>query len=86
MDITSILVLLQKVSDSYDINYNELLELCRLTDADLASSSPTTEYEHLYINNINYLYDAQNNKVYSNETTPQLIGVICRHSHELLKF
>jgi hypothetical protein len=83
MDVNVILSLLKKVSEKYNIEYNELLVLGKIVP-DRKIVAVNLELEHITVNKINYLYDVNSNGIYSSTKKPKKLGFLCCDSMEVV--
>lgn len=85
-DKTVIYGMLKKVSKTYNLDYDEVIELCGLSSIGKQKDN-SDQLEHICIDNIDYLYDFKNNIVYKQKKQQIMkFGILCPTTQKVIKF
>lgn len=85
MDATAILTLLNCVSKHFNLDYDAVLRVCKLTNTDDMSMPVPSELEFISVQNKGYLFDSATRRVFTNEQRPRLIGHLCKTSLQVIE-
>ena len=83
-DATALFAILNKVSKHYELDYNDVLRVCELSEDVLCGAIPS-ELEFITIHKKNYLLDPKSRQVFSNEKIPRHLGYLCHISNQVIR-
>lgn len=83
-DKTVLMGMLAKISEAYNIDYDEMVELCGLSYK-IPSTKPL-ELEHICIDGKDYLYDFDSHVVYTRQRkSVKKIGILCSLTNKVIR-
>lgn len=85
IDASTILVLLRKVAKHYNLDYDDVINLCDLGPKKIKKQQEI-QLEYIEIDSKNYLYDQKQNIIYTYAKTPVIIGQLCKTTFKIITF
>ena len=84
-DASAIFAALKRVCKHYTLDFDEVLQVCKLSSLKKEKEPRPAELELARIGNKNYLKDPKTLAMFSNETDPKLIGYLCPNSNTIIR-
>lgn len=86
MDATILLAMIQKISNRYKLDYEELKDFCGLTLPLPTPLSKKVKLEHITIDEVELLYNSVDNAVYRQrkQGTVKYIGKLCLETYKVI--